>query len=352
MSAGFGFFRTIWLSIRATNYTTQAFQSAHRNLTDLQRAELQFAKNTMAVGTIYIAFGGIIIQTLSQIMSTSALGEAVLTRFSEKISGSLAKIGTAIARILGPILDFVANALEVATAIPFFNEFAAIVMIGGTALIIAAGAAKVLGGAMTLLAIMHGKTAATTMLHQQALTAYIPTATAATGVSLTLASALKMVGVSAAVGFGVFLALKDVLGVLPAALVALSVAFGILAVQMWMAAGAMSVLTWGVAAVAGGLALAGAIAVAAGAGATTEYQMGTRFAPRTMMAVIHEGEGVFNTNTQKPVGMMEGAFGGRESRVTKQNINFRINTLNTKTDIDDVKEKMARTTYSIFKESR
>jgi len=347
---GFGFFRTIWLSIRATNYTTQAFQSAHKNLTDLQRAELQFAKNTMAVGTVYIAFGGIILMTLASIMKSSALGEAVMARFSERISGSLSKLGDALARILGPILDVVASALEIATSIPFFSEFAAIVMIGATVLIIAAGAAKILSGAMLLLAVMQGKSAASTMINQQSLMAYIPTAHAATGASLSLASALKMVGLSAAVGFGVFIALQGVVGVLPAALFGLAAAFAILAVQLWMAAGAVSVLTVGAAAIAGGAALAGAIAIATGA--TGEFQMGTRFAPRDTLAMVHAGEGVFNTNTQKPVGMMEGLLGGREPRLTKQNINFHVDTLNTKTDVEDVKEKMARITYNLFKESR
>jgi hypothetical protein len=349
---GFGFFRTIWLSIRATNYTTQAFQSANRNLTNLQKAELQFARSTMAVGTIYVAFGGIILQTISQIMATSALGEAVLTRFGDKIGVSIGKIGDALARILGPFLDFIASTLEIATAIPFFSEFAAIVMLVGTGIVVLIGVKKILIGVMKLLSVTQGHTTATMAAHQQMLTAYIPTTQAATGATLTFASALKMVGISAAVGFGVFIALKDVVGVLPAALFGLAAAFAALAVQMWLVAGATSVITAGAAAIAGAAALAGAIAVAQGAGHTTEFEMGTRFAPRTMLAMVHQGEAIFNTRTQKPVGMIEGLVGSRERSITRQNINFHIDTLNTKTDFDDTKEKMARETYFLFKKSR
>lgn len=352
MSAGFGFFRTIWLTIRATNYTTQAFQSAHKDLTDLQRAEIQFAKNTMAVGTVYIAFGGIILQVLGKIMSSSALGEEVLARFSERIGGSISKIGTALATIMGPILETIATILEIATAIPFFNEFAAIVIVAGAALLIAAGAAKLLSGAMSLLHIMHGQTAISTALHQQSLMAYIPTAGAATGASLSLASALKMVGISAAIGFGIFIALKDVVGVLPAALFGLAAAFAALAVQLWLAAAPMSVLTFGAAAIAGGAALAGVIAMATGAGTGSEFQMGTRFAPRTMLATIHEGEAVFNPNTSKPSGLASMLGEGKGRNVTHQSVVFNVENLNTKADEEDVKENIARITYNLFRENR
>jgi hypothetical protein len=351
MSAGFGFFRTIWLSIRATNYTTQAFQSAHRNLTDLQKAELQFAKNTMAVGTIYIAFGGIILQTLGKIMSTSALGEMVLSNFGDRVTNSFSRIGDALARILGPILDVVASALDIATTIPFFNEFAAIVLLGGTALIVAAGAAKILGGALTLLNIMHGANAASTVAHQQSLLAWIPTANAATASTLTLGAALKTVGIAAAAGFAVFFALKDVVGVLPAALFGLAAAFAALAVQMWLVAGATSVITLGAAAIAGGAALAGAIAVATSAGSGSEFAMGTRFAPRTMLATIHQGEVIANPMTEKPVEVFS-KLNRREPSVTRQEVNFNIEALHTKTDIEDVEQTMARKTYDMFREGR
>lgn len=328
----FGFFRTIWISLRAVNYTTRAFQDTITSLNKTQQAQIRFAlnakRNMMAVGMMYIAFGGIAMQTLGQIMSMSKYGEQVLTGFGESVGKSLGKLGETMARILKPFLDIIAKILEMAMAIPLFKEFASVVMIVGTVILFTAGMVKVFSGALGILKIQHMASVLMTRSHQGALTAWIPTVHTATGATISLSTALMAVFAGFSMGFGIVMAIYSAFGKLPAIIAAVTTAVIALAVALWSAAGGLSVLTFGAAAVAGGAAIAGAIAAS-----QPEYQMGTSFVRKGGLAWVDEGEEIRSARESKVKPRWEET---REYKKSVTTINISMGDVNTKADVEDM----------------
>lgn len=337
---GFGFFRTIWISLRAVNYTTQAFQDTVHGLTKLQQAQLRLkmdaARNMMAVGAMYVAMGGMAIMIINRIMQSSELGQKVLGEFGNSAGKSMDKLGASFAKVMGPLLNIVAKILELATANPIIADLLAGLIVLGTVILIAAGAVKLFSGAVAILnlQLMVKKLMVTST--QQSLLPYIGATHAATGATIGLATAVKMVAISLTVGLGLFTLLSGYMGQLPAALFAASAAFAILAVQMWLAAGAMSVLSWGAAAIAGGAALAGAIAIATGAGQAPEYQMGTRMLTKTGPIIGHRGEVVYNPENQLPTQINKGVEGRGTSHHQNVTIDLSGSTIQTKANEEEL----------------
>ena len=351
---GFGFFRTIWISLRAVNYTTQAFQDTVHGLTKLQQAQLRLkmdaARNMMAVGAMYVAMGGMAIMIINRIMQQSELGEKVLGEFGDSVGKSMSKLGDSFARVMGPLLNIVAKILELATANPIISDLLAGLITIGAVILIAAGAVKLFSGAIAILnlQLMVKKL----MVHstQQSLLPYIGATHGATGATMGLAAAINMCVLPLMIGVGLFTVLSSYMGQLPAALFAASAAFAVLALQMWLAAGAMSVLSWGAAAIAGGAALAGAIAIATGVGAQApEYQMGTRMLTKTGPIIGHRGEVVYNPENQLPTQINRDA--NRQARATTEmNVDINIQELHTKSDFDDTEKKLRRALYGTMRE--
>lgn len=295
----FGGFRTIWIALRASNYTTRAFNDTIRGLKKMQREQIKFkmnaAKNIMAVGIMYIAFGAIAVGALGQVMAASKHGERVLSNFSKRAGKSLAKLGDALAKWIEPLLDLIAKVLEFAVAIPMFTEIAAAVMLAVTGFLLLKGAILVVKGVMAMLGIQHLVNAAATTVHSQTLlTQFVPATIAAAGATVTLAAALQAVSLGLALGFGLVMAIGAAFGKLPAIIAGITIVIIALAVALWKAAGGLSVLTFGAAAIAGGAAIATAIQAS-----TPEYQMGTSFVRQGGLARVHAGEEIISARESK-----------------------------------------------------
>jgi hypothetical protein len=344
---GFGFFRTIWISLRAVNYTTQAFQDTVTGLSKLQQAQLRLkmdaARNMMAVGAMYVAMGGMAIMIITKIMNQSELGQKVLGEFGDSAGKSMSKLGDSFARVMGPLLNIVAKILELATANPIISDLLAGLITIGAVILIAAGAVKLFSGAIAILnlQLMVKKL----MVHstQQSLLPYIGATHGATGATMGLAAAINMCILPLMIGVGLFTVLSSYMGQLPAALFAASAAFAILAIQMWLAAGAMSVLSWGAAAIAGGAALAGAIAIASGAGQAPEYQMGTRMLTKTGPIIGHRGEVMYNPENQLPTQINNELRGGKATSLRQDvRIDLSGSIIQTKADKEELIPIMKR----------
>jgi len=329
--ASFGFFRTIWITLRAANYTTRAFNDTIKSLKKLEQQQLMFKmnaqRNIMAVGIMYMAFAGIAIQTMSSIISASAYGQRMLTRFGDSISKSMAKLGDTLARMLEPILSVVASLLQIATANPILRMLISLAIMLGTAFLIWKGITMVLSGAIGMLSLQMSANALTTKASQTSLMSWIPTAKAATGAALSLGIAINWAFMGFAVGLGLVMAIYSAFGKLPAIIAAVTIAIIGLAVALWSAAGGLSVLTFGAAAIAGGAAIAGAIVAS-----QPEFAMGTSFVRKGGLAVVHEGEEIRSARESKMQPRME----SRQFEKTIYHVTISTGDIHTKSDKENL----------------
>jgi hypothetical protein len=139
---------------------------------------------------------------------------------------------------------------------------------------------------------------------------------------------------------GVFIALQGYLGALPAALLGAAAGAAVLAAILWYAAGAVSVMSFGTAAIVGAAALAAAAGVAY---SLSPHQMGTRMVGETGPAFLHKGEVVYNPSTGRPTQIGNDLAGSGST--THIDASMHVDTLNTKMDteeLDRLTKKQAR----------
>lgn len=340
----FGSFRTIWITLRAANYTTQAFNSTIKGLSKLQQEQLRLkmdaSKNILAVGTMYLALGMIATRTITSIMSKSELGQQVLTRFGENTSKSMAKLGDSLARVVGPILDVIARILELATANPIIRDLLAIFMVLGTTILIVAGVVKMFTGAMGILTVMWSFHNVHATSAQMTLTAYSATAKVATASTVSLGMALGLV----TAGFSVFMILGQVIGSNAGAIVAAitSITLAILALAV-----ALNVLSVGTLTPLQLAAFAAGAGMAAGVMAIQSqqptYKIGTRMLTQTGPITGHAGEIVWNPTNQLPTQVNNDVTGRGIPKKTEFNVTISTGDIHTKADKEELRPFILKT---------
>jgi len=338
---GFGFFRTIWITLRAANYTTQAFDSTIRGLSKLQQEQLRLkmnaAKNMMAVGTMYLALGAIAMMTFTTIMAKSEAGQAVMQRFSLSTGKSMEKLGESFAKILGPIFDVVAKILELATANPIVRDLlAGFLLLGGT-LIMIAGIVKMVAGVIGILKLQMLAKALVTKHATITLDMYSGSAMKAAGASMSLSAALGAVVAGFTAGFAIVLVIQSAFGRLPAIIAGVTIAVIGLAVAIIALSGVLSLGAttaqqlgaFGVALAAGGAMGAAFVA------SQPEYQMGTRAIAKTGMFYGHKGEVLYNPENQLPT-QVNRDLNRPSTTYQKVEINMSGMTVQTKADREEL----------------
>jgi len=309
----FGFFRTIWVSIRAVNYTTNAFRQVNKGLSELRQRQLQLGKSLLQMGFIYMAMGGIVIQTLMGIMTKSRQGEKVMMRFSRRMDKSLKSLGASLAKILEPILNVVASLLEIATANPIIRELIAYIGLGIAVFLVFAGVINIVKGALAILgvsfSVLTGQAAGTQMVFNSFGQA-IPPLTVRLH---ALGSALMAVGMGISFGTSMAMIAYQVWGKFAgvmAGLVAVLVGVAIALVAVRMGLGDYSAL-----AVFGAtLAIGGAMG-AAFVSSIPEYQMGTSFVRQTGLARVERGERITSARESGVTPRMDRTFASTYSKV-------------------------------------
>lgn len=291
--------RTIWITLRAVNYTAQVFRDVIRDTTLLSDSEKLLTKQTMMAGQHALSAG----------LMWTVLGQSI----DNSITKNITQIGV-ISQLTNVMKPYVAGFLTLMGVMQM-----------------------VIGIEKMYIAI---KTSKLITIYAEAIAVNI------------LASSWKTLALSMGAAVGIFLILRGPLGTIPALLIAMAVAVGILAVQMWIAAGAMSSLTWGTSAIAGmaaiGLAIAGTIAAVAG---IREFPLGTRMVEQTGMAIVHKQEVIYNPTTNRPTQIGNDLNNGNPS-TTVFEMPVTIEEMNTKADVDDVDEVLRRGLHKIAKSVR
>jgi uncharacterized membrane protein len=274
--------RTIWITLRAVNYTERVFIDTIKQVGTLSAAQNKLATQSLRAGA-HAMSAGLMWATLGQSMDNT-------------ISKTITNIGV-LQGLYGAMKPYVATLLTAVGVIQM--------LIGLEEIYIGLKQSKIV------------------TIYAEAVAVYV----------LAHAWAIAAIGMMAA--FGIFYALKPILGTIPALLIAVAVAVATLAIALWSMAMPLSIVTFGLAAAAG---IAGIGAAMAFMG-VREFPMGTRMVEATGPAVLHKGEVVYNPTTNRPSQIGNELSAGGPSHTTYE-MPIHIETVNTKANLDDVDEKL------------
>lgn len=342
MPAGLGI-RTVWISLRAINYTDRAFKLATKNIANLEDKEKDLVKAYLrekdaarfAIQTnmLYAATLALTTQRVLSMLAATDSGQMHLSEFNEALEETKNAFADTLFTALRPLIDAMTGFLRVLSNNAPLR----------TVLVILAGLAVV--GAALVITVSSLNALYRSLAATQAIYSIITgkqTIVQIGNLTITRAQVIAYTKLALAVGaaFGIFYTIFTLLkGINPifSAAIAVVLALAAALIKLYIAE---SFATLGVAAVAGA-AGAGLAAVTA---ATYGFQMGTRSAPYTGLAMIHKGEVVYNPATERPTQIAADIRRGKkDGSVTRQDVRINIDTVNTKSDIDDFNEKVSRT---------
>jgi len=268
--------RTIWLTLRAVNYTTAVFTNVITNLKGLDAAQRQAINSSLNLGKSAYAAG----------MLFNVLGS--------QMGGTFGKMLT----YASYLMFIVAGLSYLKAAIIFTNA----------------------------------------ILHNHAIIVNL------------LSSAYFRLGAAIGAGFAVFFILKDYLGPIPAAILAITAALAIMLIPLLLASKAMNVLTVGGAGAAA--TITNATAGISGMGSSMlGLQHGTRMVGRTGISLLHAGEVVYNPSTGRPTQVgndLQGGLGGG----TQIDASMHVDTINTKMGIEEMNELLKKQGRRIANDQR
>lgn len=288
--------RSIWIGLRAMNYTSQAFRDVDRDVEKVKNSQKELQRQSLHMiqaGIMWMTLGSMFGLAISNMIRASVEGSMYMAKFDQRMSEVIARIGDALLRVLKPALDVLISFLEWASQNQFLASLIAWLMVLGTAVVFLGGAFLGLKGIMGG-SIMNIFIGLLQMLDPLTIG------------MLKFSAATHQVGIAAigvAAGLAIFFALRDVLGPIPAAMVAIGVAVAFLALQLWLAAKASIMLTGGLAAIGGTIALAGLAAGGMGeqqSSSVPVFHSGTRMVSRTGLAVVQAGEEIRNNQRGLP----------------------------------------------------
>lgn len=327
--------RTIWVAIRAANYTDRATSQVGRNVDAMIKKQQALRKQmiaTFASGILYTVMAGMIVIALGKIMQSTMEGRVLINNFNKSVTSLSKGLGEQLVKVLGPTIKMLTNFLVIISRNAPLMRLVAILMFATTVFLAVKGVTMLLSFALMLLTQWW----ATVTASMGTFTVYGGYATAQV---LTLSGAFTVLKASLGPALLIFTmmyqvasAFGDYAWVLIPVIVALTAIFAYLAVTLWSAATALSILTFGAAA---------AIGVGAAIMAHQQmpsYQQGTRYVSKTGPAIVHEGEqvipsGYSYTPPKKEVTYTKGTT----------DIRIAIGTVKTEADEEELKPLILKT---------
>ena len=336
--------RTVWISLRAINYTDQAFKAAIKNLKKLsdeekKRAEeqyrnLQVSKSLIMVGMLQAAMGAMMMKSVYDLMSATARGSEYMEKFGTKITEAKTAIADALFTAFKPFLDVMIIILNVISNNAPLNRLIAVLMMLIPIIMMLKGltmaytSALEMQSAMTALADIFGEKDA--LVHMKQAMAVRLHALSVKGLVISMAAAIAG-----------FMITYEVLTKLNNPIASLIVLLGALAVAYWALFVAKSAASLGVGLVAGGIAAGAAMALASQYSGGGGYQLGTRSAPYTGPMMVHKGEVIYNPALGMPTQVGTGMTGGKPTHVD-YDIPITIEEVHLKADMDDLDEQVRK----------
>lgn len=335
--------KSVWISLRATNYSDRAFRAAIGNLKDLEKAERKHAEQmiqlreimrfNIATGVLWAANLSIVAQGIFGLMAQTQAGAEYMEGFNETINEAKVAFADTFFETLRPALDVVKGFLDILKEnaplrmVVMLTTFAAMALIGLYA------ATKLVVGIKAMLALQLS------VENQRRL---IGIGLKIKSIIVTKAETMAQWQLAAAVAAasGGFTVAYMALSALNQPIVSAIVLIAALTAALWALYIAQSAVSLGIALVAGGVAAGAAAALAQSYTNEPQYGMGTRGLPRTGLFYGHKGEVVYNPQTDRPTGIVE--RGGEIPTSTVQDIDVTIEHVHTEAEFDDLDEKLAR----------
>lgn len=324
--------RTIYVAVRGLNYTDRATREVGANVTKMQKQQQQLKlqmTQTFAAGIMWTAMAGMMTMGILKIMESSISGRIALHGLTNSVNQLTTALSDQFAKILGPLITMVSDFLEVISKNePLMRMITSLVIIS-TVLIAVKGATMLAGVAIQFLNGWLTSTSAT-------LTLWTTSAQFASFSTMGLAGAFSVLQASlgpAVVIFMTMYQLATAFGehapILLGVIGALTAAMVIYAAASWSAATALSILTFGAAALIG----VGAAIYAQSQMPT--YAIGTKYVQKTGPAIVHQGEEIrsaYEVNQKRLQSLNQRPYPTRTNQVT-----ISIGTIKTKADEEELK---------------
>jgi hypothetical protein len=323
--------KTIWISLRAIDYTVQAFNGLQRNINKIIKDEKDLAKQHEALraNALKATEATMMMFTLSAQMAGSILNMAMASRQG---AGDMARLNQQIFLAKNSLNNAAYEFLKATKILDFLNwamkgiadnKGVATLVIG----LIALGAVLTAG-----LGIYTAYLAVSSLVTiKNAVVATSNNAVTTSTNTLNIATKNLAFSMAAVLGyFTMFLmlatAFKGTARIIVSAIMLIVAAY-----LLWTKAQAAA--TGGISLIGAGIGLAGATAMAGGL--TGAFASGTQSVQKTGPIFAHKGEVVYNPATNRPL-QVGNDMGRGSGSTTNMNTQITIENIHTKADYDDV----------------
>lgn len=295
--------RTIWVTLRAVNYTTQVFIDTIKMVSNLQKSEDKLAISTLRMGT-HAMSAGMMFMTLGQGMDNTISKVITENELFKQLSDTLTPYIATIFTIIGAIQFLI-------------------------------GVQK----------IYEGLQEADMIIKMKQIAVNHALAFSWTAVAIAMSAAVM--------AFVIFYQIGQQMGGIITTIIGLTMAILGLAIAIMIWKGA---ITFGTSTMAD-LAMIGSLtAVGAGAGLAlgsiqSGHAMGTRMVEATGPALVHRGEVIYNPATHRPT-QIGNDLEGMGAPTTIYQMPMTIKEMNTKADVDNVDETIRQSWRRITRNNR
>jgi len=344
--------RTVWIALRAVNYTDRAMMAASKNLQDMTEKEQKLIKQeqiaaqaTLQSGMMFVAMGYMATTAIGNILKATTIGTQTMTEFGDAITNMKTAMADALFRILGPFIEGFTKFLNVIAQNQALLHIISLFLIVGTVLVTLFGIIRLGQGMIASFRVAMKLLDTDTLKYVANLIRYkIPAQLA--DLQVTIAStiahhalAFSIAGVVAGflIAYSIFSKMPPIVGAVAAAIMGLVAAIMILHAVSGPIGWAM---------LAGGLAVAGAsIGAAYGAYSSATgnkaFEQGTMGLPYTGAFFGHKGEVVYNPRTNRPAQAGNDLSNGNVGTQTNIiDVPITIQNVHTKADVDDLQEQV------------
>jgi len=317
------------MAIRGANYTDRATREVGRNIDELVKKQNELRQNSVmliAGGLMWTAMAGMAVMAITKIMEASLEGRRIMFSFGQATEKLMASMGTAFATILGPTIKMLTILLDaVAKAPPWVHNLIASFTLLGITLLGIKGISMIMTGGFDL--IMMKMTSMGVVS--------VGTASTMSLAFMRLQAAMGPIILGFTLGAQLAAMMGENAWMLIPVLAALTIAFTALAVTLWSAATALSILT------IGGAAIAGVGAIIAAQQSIPSYQYGTEYVRKTGPAIVHEGDRITPASDRWMTPRKETPVAPYTKSQT--NVTLSFGTVQTKADREELKPLILKT---------
>lgn len=346
--------RTIWIALRAVNYSEQAFKNTIKQVKDLSKEEKELrdgylkdidtAKLQIQTATLYLAMISMVGTQLTRLLNTTQVGAQYMGEFNQSMTDLKTAFADTLFVALKPLLDVLMDFMKVLkdnsalrTVIVYGGLLALVIGALYSAYMIYNAILSINATRMLLNTLMTGEATTVNATHQLGVL----------GLTYTYRGLAMAIG-QALAGFTIaYMILSQFDGPARIAVAAIMLIVGAL-VALWAIESAASM---GIALVAGGVAAAGAVGLATSFTNPSSYAVGTRMVEQTGPAILHRGELVYNPSVNRPAGIEKEVMGnGGNGRSAPSNVTVNFSgDINTRASVEDIDTVVSRRLYRAIK---